>query len=91
MDSHYFAIMLILGIDQLYLRGMLFTSNGNNYVDALNQVLIFSPTILLVLIRKQSMHSIWLPKSNILTRIILGFSMGIISLFIGLLEMMPRV
>ena len=46
------AVLMILGIGQLYMRAMLIHNNENNYIDALNQFLIFSPAILLILIRK---------------------------------------
>jgi hypothetical protein len=76
------AVIAILGIGQLYVRGMLIPNNGNNCIDALNQILIFSPTVLLVAIRKQSIETIWLPKSKIPIRIIWGLVMALISLII---------
>ena len=36
------TIITILGIGQLYVRGMLIPNNANNYIDSLNQILIFS-------------------------------------------------
>lgn len=76
------AVLMILGIGQLYMRAMLIPNNGNNYIDALNQFLIFSPTILLILIRNQSTETIWLPQSKILLRIAIGLFIALISLFI---------
>jgi len=76
------AVFAILGIGQLYVRGMLIPNDNNNFVDALNQILIFSPTIFLIAIRKQSIETIWLPKSNIPVRIIWGLILSLTSLFI---------
>jgi hypothetical protein len=76
------AVTTILGIGQLYMRSMLIPNNGNNYIDALNQFFIFSPSILLILVRKQSTNTIWLPKSKILLRISIGLVIALSSLFI---------
>ena len=76
------AVIMILGIGQLYMREMLIPNDGNNYIDALNQFIIFSPTILLITIRKQSTETIWLPKSKILLRISIGLVIALSSLFI---------
>lgn len=76
------AVLMILGIGQLYIRAMLIPNNGNNYIDALNQFLIFSPTILLIIARQQSIKSIWLPISRIPVRIFIGLIIALISLFI---------
>ncbi|MBN2777387.1 MAG: hypothetical protein JXR36_07080 [Bacteroidales bacterium] len=76
------AVIMILGIGQLYIRAMLIPNMGNNYIDAINQFLIFSPTILLITIRKQSIETIWLPKSKILLRIAIGLVIALCSLFI---------
>ena len=76
------TVMMILGIGQLYMRAMLIPNNGNNYFDALNQFLIFSPTIILIALRKQSTETIWLPKSKILLRISIGLVIALSSLFI---------
>ena len=76
------AIMAILGIGQLYTRGMLIPDHDNTYIDALNQILIFSPTLILIAIRKQPAQTIWLPTSNIPLRIIWGLVLAFISLII---------
>ena len=74
------AVVAILGIGQLYLAELLIPNNGNNYIDALNQFLIFSPTLALLFVRKQPIETIWLPRSKILLRMALGFAIAICSL-----------
>ena len=71
------AVLTILGIGQLYIRGLLIPNDGNNFLDAINQLIIFSPVFVLILIRKQSVMTFtyWLTRSdtnglgNILTNI----------------------
>lgn len=75
--------IVVLVIGQLDLKGGLIPNNSDNQgIDALNKFLIFSPTIVLVRLRKQSFESIWLPTSDILLRILIGLGMALASLFI---------
>ena len=76
------AVIVILGIGQLYVREMLLPNDGNDFIDALNQLIIFSPTLLLVALRKQSLETIWLPKSKVPYRITLGLIIALVSLFV---------
>ncbi|HKI79489.1 MAG TPA: CPBP family glutamic-type intramembrane protease [Ignavibacteriaceae bacterium] len=75
------AGIIIIGIGQLYIHNMLIPNDGNVLIDSLNQILIFSPVIILVVIRKQSLDSLWLPTSNIGIRLIVGILLANISLF----------
>ncbi len=75
------AITLILAIGQLYSNNLLIpNSNSNELIDAINQLLIFSPTLGLVLLRKQSFESIWLYKNKIWQRILIGLAISTIAL-----------
>ncbi len=77
------AVVAILGIGQLYIKGMLFPNkNKLPIIDAINQVLIFSPTLILVFFRKHSLDSIWLPKASIIIRISIGLFIAVISLIV---------
>lgn len=76
------AGIVIIGIGQLYVHDLLIPDRGNTYLDAFNQILIFSPTILLVLIRKQKAETLWLPKSRIHIRLAAGFIIAFVSLFV---------
>ena len=59
------AVIAILGIGQLYINNLLIPSNGNVFLDAINQFIIFSPTVILILIRKHSVETLWIPISKI--------------------------
>jgi len=76
------AVLGILGIGQLYIRELLLPNNGNVVVDAINQVLIFSPTFLLLLIRKQSLDTIWVPRTKVIIRLAIGLAITLIALFV---------
>ena len=76
------AVITILGIGQLYLNDLMIPNDGNNIIDAINQFLIFSPTLLLIVIRKHPIETIWLPKSKILQRVAVGFLIAICSLLV---------
>jgi len=74
------AVIAIIGIGQLYINNLLIPSNKNVLLDSLNQLLIFTPVILLVIIRKQSLETLWLPIDKIGLRVIIGFFLGLCSL-----------
>lgn len=75
------AVVLILAIGQLYSNSMLIpNTDDSDIIDGINQFLIFSPTLGLVLLRKQSFESIWLPKTKIWQRILIGLAISIIAL-----------
>lgn len=77
------AVLLIIGIGQLYTNDLLIpNSDSNKIVDAFNQFLIFSPTLILVLMRKHSFESIWLPKSKIGQRLFIGLTTSIVALLV---------
>lgn len=77
------ATIAILVIGQLYMRDLLIPNQvNNNYIDALNQIIIFSPAVILVLARRQSTATIWLPCTNILPRIAIGSALALCALFI---------
>ncbi|MEM6767637.1 MAG: CPBP family glutamic-type intramembrane protease [Bacteroidota bacterium] len=77
------AVVAILGIGQLYIGKMLIpNAEGNTAIDALNQFLIFSPTILLLIIRRQPLESIWLPPYRIAERVGWGLILSVTALLI---------
>ncbi len=76
------AVIAIIGIGQLYLRDLMIPNDGNKVIDAINQFLIFSPTLLLIAIRKQPIVTIWLPKSKFLFRLVIGLVITICSLLV---------
>ena len=76
------AIVAILVIGQLYMANMLIPNDDNKYIDAVNQLLIFSPTILIVILRKQSFDTIWLPKKKVGFRIGFGLALSLVALVV---------
>jgi len=68
------TILLILAIGQLYMHGLLIPK-----IESINQLLIFSPALLLIRFRKQGLNSLWLPVKDLPWRI--GF--GVIASFIA--------
>jgi len=75
----FLAVVFILIIGQLYQSEMLIPNRGNHFIDAINQIIIFSPTIALVALRKQSSETIWLPTSKIPLRLLIGLALALIS------------
>lgn len=73
------AVIAIIGIGQLYSRDLLIPADGNVFLDAINQLIIFSPTLVLILLRKQSVETLWLPKSKVALRILVGFLLALCS------------
>ena len=76
------AVITILVIGQLYNRNLLIHDNGNVFLNAINQFIIFSPAIALILIRKQSLDTIWIPKSRIVIRLLIGLFLAFCSILI---------
>lgn len=80
------AILLLLAIGQLYVNDYLITvsreSGMHHPLDALNQIIIYAPIIIVVLIRKHSLNTVWLPKTRIFQRLGIGFLISVIALFI---------
>ena len=75
----FLAVVIILIIGQLYQNDLLIPNENNHFIDAINQIIIFSPTIALVALRKQSSETIWLPKSKIPLRLSIGLFLALIS------------
>lgn len=76
------AVVAIIGIGQLYVRHLLIPNDGNVLADAVNQFIIFSPTFILLLIRKQSFETLWLPFSKIALRLFIGLLLALSSITI---------
>jgi len=76
------TVLVILLIGQLYIQGLLIKSNGNDFLDALNQFIIFSPVFFLLLIRKQSVKTVWLSKTNIVIHLFLGLLLAFFGILI---------
>ena len=75
----------IIGIGQLYQQGIRLPGTGSfgPLLDGFNQLLIFSPILLLLVIRKQSFATVWLSPEKLFARLGLGMlvALGAIAVF----------
>jgi hypothetical protein len=79
------AGVLVLAIGQLYLRGWLLpTAPGllGVVIDACNQILIFSPLLLLLALRRHPLRTAWLPLDQVWMRILVGTILALISILV---------
>lgn len=74
------AVMAILVLGQLYVGGWFIPHVDHNPIDALNQLIIYSPTLILLGIRKHSSATVWLPLHKIPIRIVVGFLLALLAL-----------
>jgi Type II CAAX prenyl endopeptidase Rce1-like len=76
-----FAIVAVLGVGQLYQRHWLLPAHGatGQPLEAINQLLIFSPILALPLIRKQGWASMWLPMHRVWQRVLIGLVLSLIA------------
>ena len=74
----------VIGIGMLYSHGWLLpaTSQRRPLLDVLNQLLIYAPFPLLLVLRHHGPETAWLPKQSILLRIGLGGGLALLALLI---------
>jgi hypothetical protein len=73
----------VLAVGQLWMRGIRLPEQGawGPVLAAINQVLIFAPVLLVVVIRRQSWSTAWLPRGRLALRLLAGFVLA--SLAVG--------
>lgn len=73
------AIVAVLAIGQLYMHDWLLPAQGlfESLINAANQILIFSPLLLLIIFRKHSLSTAWLPKDRIWVRLLIGLGLAL--------------
>lgn len=78
------AIVATLAIGQLYVRHWLLPAAGSvqHLVDALNQLIIFAPILLVPVVRKQGWDSAWLPRSRVWLRVAAGVFLSLIAVLV---------
>jgi hypothetical protein len=79
------AVLLVLVIGQLYVRGWLLPrAEGfpGVILDACNQVLIFSPLPLLLAWRRHSLRTAWLPVDHLWLRLVVGTALALIAVLV---------
>jgi hypothetical protein len=74
------GVIVILG--QVYVHGYRFKAQGafEHPVDALNQVIIFSPIFLLLAIRRQGPGTAWLPADRVWQRLLVGVGLALLAI-----------
>jgi hypothetical protein len=78
------AVVLVLGIGQLYSAKLLFSAAGKGGVllETLNQVLIFLPLPLLLVVRRQPLSTAWLPTTRVWLRLLAGLGLALLSILV---------
>jgi len=75
------GIVAVIGVGQLYTRHWLLPAHGTagQPLEAINQLLIFSPLLAIPFIRKQGVASMWLPLSRVWQRVLIGLVLSLIA------------
>lgn len=74
------AAVLIVGIGQLY-NAKLLLQSGSQVNEALNQLIIFSPMLILLLVRGQPLRSAYLSPRAAIPGLALGVALAFVALF----------
>lgn len=74
------AAAAVLGIGWLWGADMLLPRTGLS--EAVNQLIIFSPFLLLLAIKRQPLSSAWLPMRRVWLRILVGLGLALLSLLV---------
>jgi hypothetical protein len=72
----------VIAMGQAWSRGWLLPARGSlaPLLDALDQVLIFAPLLVLPLVRRQGSRSMLVPKERVLTRLAVGVALACVAL-----------
>jgi hypothetical protein len=78
----FVAVAAVIGVGQLYQRGLLLPARGALGVlaECINQVLIFSPLGTLLLVRRQSLWSAWVPLDRVWARLLVGGVLALLAI-----------
>lgn len=84
-----YALLAAVGVivlGQAYVRGQLLPSKATEQpvLDAVNQLLIFSPVFVLLYLRKHSLKTVWLPTDRVWPRILAGIVLALAALAVFL-------
>lgn len=76
------AGVVVLLIGMLYARGWLLpaTNRHRPALDGINQLLIYAPFPLLLVLRRQSLNTAWLPTRGVIARVAIGSGLGLLAL-----------
>ena len=76
------AAVATVGIGQLYSAGMLLPKSfiiNRTITGALNQVIIFMPFMVLLMVRRQPLTTVWLPSRHVLLRLGIGLGLALVA------------
>ena len=79
------ATACTIGIGQLYAQHLLLPEVSvvkSPLINSLNQLIIFSPFIILLIVRRQPLSTAWLPSGLVWPRLAMGLVMAVGSIFI---------
>lgn len=82
------AAVFTIGIGQLYMAKLLLPTlvDFRWFTESINQLLIFSPFIGLLLIRRHTIQTAWIPQKKRLVSILVGFLLALFALVIFFLS-----
>ena len=74
----------VVGVGLLYSKGWLLpgTSRHRPALDAVNQLLIYSPVALLLVLRRQGLETAWLPTRRVVSRVGIGLALAFLALLL---------
>lgn len=80
------AAVLVVAIGQLYVRGIRLPNTGGwrPLTESFNQLVIFSPVLLLPIVRKQPWSTVWLPRGWVPHRLGVGVALAAVAFLIYL-------
>ena len=70
------AALAVIGVGQLWQRGLLLHETGSPLVSALNQALIFAPMFALLALRRQGPDTAWIPAQRAWARLLVGAALA---------------
>jgi hypothetical protein len=78
------AVAAVIGVGLLYSKGWLLpaTSRHRPALDAVNQLLIYSPVALLLVLRRQGLETAWLPNRRVVSRVGIGLALAVLALLL---------
>jgi hypothetical protein len=88
----FVAAIATIGIGQLYTHGLLLPKSsigGPVLTEALNQAIIFSSFILLLIVRRQPFNTAWLSSRHLPERLVIGFALAIAAVCVFVLIRQP--
>ncbi|NOT02410.1 MAG: CPBP family intramembrane metalloprotease [Phycisphaerales bacterium] len=79
-----FAAICVIGVGQLYQAGIRLTIRGGlaPIFESINQLLIFSPMIVLLILRRHSPATAWLPLRNVGAHVVTGILLAAVAVLV---------